>query len=86
MINMTIFEFFENVFSVFHKCCSVPEEFVAAARQRTVDGSGHREDLTSLLARVAGGGEGSAARGGFYHQNADRQPADKAISLHEMVR
>ena len=78
-------EFVKNVLGAFDQHRPLAQQLVAAARLGGVDGARNGEDRATLLAGVARGDELAAFQGRFDHQHAERETADDAISLREMM-
>ena len=70
----------------FGQFCALPDQFVAAAAQGTVDRSRNREHLPAQVERQPRGDQRTAAARRFDHQSAEAQGRDDRVPLRKIRR
>jgi len=79
-------QFFHDVLPRLHQLCALPDQRMAAARQRRMDGTGNGEYLAPKLRRQPCGNQRATLFGRFDHQHALRQPGHNAVALWKVIR
>ena len=74
----------ENVVGRFDERRAVPDQLVAAARERIMDRAGNGEHLASLLGGEPRGDQRAGARRGLDDEHAERESADQAVATREV--